>query len=77
MPPLETAFHDSEKNDQHELFLMCDDLAATLKDLKSKQVTVSEMSEQRWGRLATLTLPRGGNVGIYEPKHPSPLKPKS
>jgi hypothetical protein len=37
-------------------------------------VTVSEVSEQRWGRLATLTLPGGGNVGIYEPKHPSPLK---
>src|SRR5271168_345060 len=36
MPPLEVAFHDSEKNDQHELFLMCDDLAATMKDLKSK-----------------------------------------
>ena len=76
MPPLEAAFHDSEKNDQHELFLMCDDLAATLKDLKSKQVTVSEVSEQRWGRLATLTLPGGGNVGIYEPKHPSPMKLK-
>jgi catechol 2,3-dioxygenase-like lactoylglutathione lyase family enzyme len=74
MPPLEAAFHDSEKNDQHELFFMCDDLAATLRDLKSKQVTVSEVSEQRWGRLAKLTLPGGGSVGIYEPKHPSPLK---
>ena len=74
LPQLEAAFHDSEKNNQHELFLMCDDLAATLRDLKSKQVTVSEVSEQRWGRLATLTLPGGGNVGIYEPKHPSPLK---
>ena len=74
MPPLEAAFHDSEKNDRHELFLMCDDLAATLRDLESKQITVSEVSEQRWGRLATLTLPGGGKVGIYEPKHPSPLK---
>ena len=51
MPPVEAAFHDSEKNDQHELFLMCDDLAATLTDLQSKQVTVSEVSEQRWGGL--------------------------
>lgn len=76
MPPLEAAFHDSENNGQHELFLMCDDLDATLRDLKSKQVTVSEVSEQRWGRLATLTLPGGGSVRIYEPKHPSPLKRK-
>ena len=53
---------------------MCDDLAATLKDLKSKNVKVSEVSEQRWGKLSTLTLPGGGKIGIYEPKHLSPLK---
>ena len=74
MPPLEVAFHDSEKNDQHELFLMCDDLAATLRDLKSKHVTVSDVIEQRWGKLATLALPGGGKIAIYEPKHPSPSK---
>src|ERR1700683_4435912 len=74
MPPLEAAFHDSEKNDQHELFLMCDDLAATLRDLESKHVPVSDVSEQRWGKLANLTLPGGGKIGLYEPKHPTPLK---
>jgi hypothetical protein len=77
MPPLEAAFHDSEKNDQHEFFLMCDDLTATLKDLKSKHVKVSDVTEQRWGKLATFSLPGGGKIGIYEPKHPSPLKPQS
>jgi hypothetical protein len=74
MPALEVAFHDSEKNDHHELFLMCDDIAATLRDLKSKQVAVSDVSEQRWGKLANLTLPGGGKIGLYERKHPSPLK---
>jgi catechol 2,3-dioxygenase-like lactoylglutathione lyase family enzyme len=74
MPPLETAFHDSESNDRHELYLMCDDLAATLKDLRSKKVKISDVSEQRWGKLASITLPGGGKVGLYEPKHPSPLK---
>ena len=73
MPALEAAFHDSESNNQHELFLMCDDLAATLNDLKSQNVKVSEVSEQRWGKLSTLTLPGGGKIGIYEPKHVSPL----
>ena len=77
MPPLEAAFHDSEKNDQHELFLMCDDLAVTLKELKAKSVSVSDVSEQRWGKLTTLALPGGGKIGIYEPKHPSPLKIQS
>ena len=74
MPPLEAAFHNAEKNDEHELFLMCDDLAATLMDLKSKNVPVSDVSEQRWGNLASLTLPGGGKIGLYEPKHSSPLK---
>jgi catechol 2,3-dioxygenase-like lactoylglutathione lyase family enzyme len=74
MPPAEAAFHDSESNDKHELYLMCDDIAATLKDLASKKVTVSDVNEQRWGKLATFTLPGGGKVGIYEPKHPSPIR---
>ena len=74
MPPLEAAFHDSEKNNQHELFLMCDDLDATLQELKSKRVPVGDVSEQRWGQLASLTLPGGGKIGIYQPQHPSPLQ---
>ena len=73
MPPFEAAFHDSPKNDQHELFFMCDDIVATLTDLKAKRVKVSEVSEQRWGKLATLTLPGGGKIGLYEPSHPTPL----
>jgi catechol 2,3-dioxygenase-like lactoylglutathione lyase family enzyme len=74
MPTAEAAFHDSDHNDQHELFLMCDDIAATLQDLKSKKVNVSDVTQQRWGKLATFTLPGGGHVGIYEPQHASPLK---
>jgi len=76
MPPLEAAFHDSENNDKHELYLMCDDITATLRDLTAKNVKVSEVSEQRWGKLASFVLPGGGKVGIYEPTHPSPLKGK-
>jgi len=76
MPPLEAAFHDSQTSDQHEVYLMCDDITTTLQDLKSKNVKVSDVSDQRWGKLATVTLPGGGKIGIYEPKHPSPLKIK-
>jgi len=76
MPPLEAAFHDSENNDKHELYLMCDDITATLRDLTAKNVKVSEVSEQRWGKVASFALPGGGKVGIYEPTHPSPLKGK-
>jgi hypothetical protein len=55
---------------------MCDDIAATLKDLASKKVKVSEVTEQRWGKLATFTLPGGGKIGVYQPKHPSPTHSK-
>jgi hypothetical protein len=72
LPPAEAAFHDAEHNDRHELFLMCDDLRTTLEDLRNKGVPVSKVSELRWGKLATLTLPSGGTVGIYQPKHPRP-----
>jgi len=74
LPPAEIAVHPAEGEGKHELYLMCDDLAATLRDLKSKLVKVSDVSEQRWGNLASLTLPGGGKIGLYEPKHPSPLK---
>lgn len=73
MPPLEAAFHEAEGNDRHELYLMCDDIAKTMADFKSKNVHVSEVTEQRWGKLATFTLPGGGRIGIYEPKHLSPI----
>jgi len=77
MPPAEAAFHDAENNARHELFLMCDDIASTLKELKSKKVKVSDVTEQRWGKLATFTLPGGGKVGLYQPKHPKPSRPLS
>ena len=62
MPPAEAAFHDSDSNDKHELYLMCDDIVATLKDLQSKKVKVSDVNERRWGKLATFTLPGGGKI---------------
>src|ERR1700676_3267365 len=76
LPPAEAAFHEAEDNARHELYLMCDDLAATLRDLKSKIDPVSAITEQRWGSLATLTLPSGSKLAIYQPKHPSPPQPK-
>lgn len=74
MPPAEAAFHDSESNGPHELYFMCKDIAATLDDLKAKNVEVSDVQQQRWGKLASFTLPSGSRIGIYEPQHPSPLK---
>ena len=74
LPPAEIAVHPSDENDVHELFLMCDDVQALIADLRKKKVECSEVDEQRWGSITRLTLPGGGKLGIYQPKHASPLK---
>ena len=72
LPPAEVAFHPGD-NGRHQLYLMCSDLDAALVDLEPKGVTASgDVSEQSWGRLASIRLPGGGELGIYEPRHPSP-----
>ena len=75
MPPAEVAVHPSDENDVHELYLMCDDIKALVSEMHSKGVACSAVEEQRWGSIVRVTLPGGGKLGIYEPKHPSPLAP--
>ncbi|HWG62029.1 MAG TPA: VOC family protein [Streptosporangiaceae bacterium] len=76
MPPAELAVHPSEASSRHELYLMCDDIHATLSELKNKGVEVArDVSDQGWGLLAAIRLPDGSEFPIYEPRHPSPLRP--
>ena len=69
LPPAEAAFHPADENGKHELYLMCDDLNAEVARLKAKGVVCSEVHEERWGSITNITLPGGGSLGIYEPKH--------
>jgi hypothetical protein len=55
------------------LYLMCDDLAATMKSLESKDVLCSEVNEAPWGIVTTFRLPSGGELGLYQPKHPTAI----
>ncbi len=75
LPPAEVAVHPSDKNDVHELYLMCDDVHALIAEMTRKKVACSPVHEERWGSLTSVTLPGGGKLGIYQPKHPSPIKP--
>jgi catechol 2,3-dioxygenase-like lactoylglutathione lyase family enzyme len=76
LPPAELAVHPDDGPPQHELYLMCDDIARTMSELKAKGVEFSQpVSDQRWGLLTAIKLPGGGELGLYEPKHPSPLQP--
>jgi predicted enzyme related to lactoylglutathione lyase len=74
LPPAELAVHPAEGGSHHQLYLMCDDIHATLSDLKAKGADVArEVSDQGWGLLAAIRLPDGSELPIYQPRHPSPL----
>lgn len=73
LPPAELAVHPADGT-SHELYLMCDDIHATLAELRDKGVEVArDVSDQRWGLLAAVRLPDGSELPVYEPRHPSPL----
>jgi catechol 2,3-dioxygenase-like lactoylglutathione lyase family enzyme len=71
LPPAEVAVHPGDGEGQHELYLMCDDLTATMADLKARGVEFGPVSEPRWGRLTSIALPGGGHLGLYQPRHPT------
>ena len=73
LPPSELAVHPTDGDGSHELFLVCDDVEQTTRELALKGVsTVEPITEQRWGRLTRLRLPSGDEIGLYEPRHPQP-----
>jgi catechol 2,3-dioxygenase-like lactoylglutathione lyase family enzyme len=73
LPPAEAAFHPADENDRHELYFMCDDIRAEMLTLAGKGVICSEVQEARWGSITKFRLPGGGQVGLYQPKHPTAL----
>jgi catechol 2,3-dioxygenase-like lactoylglutathione lyase family enzyme len=75
LPPAELAVHPADEHGGHELYLMCDDLSAEMRTLGEKGVTCSDVEEARWGSVTRIRLPGGGEVGLYQPKHPTALAP--
>src|ERR671937_900245 len=67
LPPAEVAVHPAETQSA-ELYLMCDDVNATIEQLAAKGVTCGKVSDQGWGLLTSVTLPGGGELGLYEPR---------
>lgn len=85
LPPAEVAVHPSEDDEGpshagHRLlgavfYLMCDDLTSTVAFLKSKKVGCTEIETEPWGIRTTVRLPSGGEVGLYQPTHPTAIDP--
>jgi catechol 2,3-dioxygenase-like lactoylglutathione lyase family enzyme len=72
-PPSELAFHPDDSGSKHEVYLMCDDVEAEAKRLEAKGVTCSAVRDEGWGLLTSISLPGGGTLGLYEPRHPTAL----
>jgi predicted enzyme related to lactoylglutathione lyase len=73
LPPAELGIHPADAGSgTHELYLMCDDIEATVAELTAKGVEFTAPIEtQGFGRLTRLRVPGGGEVGLYQPRHPT------
>ena len=71
LPPAELAAHPTDGESRFDLYLMCDDIEATIAELENKgAVLIKPVSDEGWGLLTAIRLPGGGELGLYEPRHP-------
>jgi predicted enzyme related to lactoylglutathione lyase len=76
LPPAELAAHPAEEDGRHELYFMCDDVHATVAELQAKGIDIAQpVSDQGFGLMTAIRLPGGSELGLYEPRHPTPTGP--
>ena len=81
MPPAESAVHPDEDNvggRDHKMlaaqvYFMCDDIEAEIAELGKKGVTCAKPSKQPWGIVTQIAMPSGGEIGLYQPLHPTAI----
>lgn len=81
LPPAEMGVHPSDGGFEHVhagepllgavLYFMCDDLRASVKTLEARNVRCTVIEEAPWGIKTTFRLPSGGEMGLYQPMHPT------
>lgn len=72
LPLSEVAVHPSTENGLQEFYLLCDDINLFVQEMAGHKIACSAIESQRWGNITHLTLPGGGKIGVYEPKHARP-----
>jgi hypothetical protein len=72
LPPAEVAIHPSKENDHHAFYLMVDDVEGFIAEMATHGIACGAVQDQGWGRLTPLTLPGGGTLGVYQPRHARP-----
>src|SRR5438874_6114350 len=73
LPPSEIAIHDSDKNGVYEFYLLCDDVNAFAAQMATRNISCAAIQDRPWGRLTQVTLPGGGTLAVYEPRHARPV----
>ena len=83
LPPAEMGIHPASEgfaqlHAEHNLlgtvlYLMCDDLPSFVKSLQAKNVQCTEIEQAQWGIKTTIKLPSGGEIGLYQPRHPTAI----
>ncbi len=79
LPPAEIAVHPAEKSGAQEIYLMCENIRSFVKEMSGQNIKHSPVSDQGYGLFTKITLPGGGKLGVYQPRHarPEPMKIKS
>ena len=72
LPPSEVAVHPSDDTEKHELYFMCEDIHAFTSAMKARNIVSDPVQDEGWGLLTHLTLPGGGKLGVYQPRHARP-----
>jgi len=73
-PPTELAVHPADGEEYHELYLMCDDINATVTELRAKGLAIRDVQDRGWGLVTQIPLPSGEELGIYEARHPTAIQ---
>jgi hypothetical protein len=72
LPPSELAVHPADASGRHELYLMCDDVEAFVREMAARNVACGPVTDLRWGLLTEIVMPGGGKLGVYQPRHARP-----
>ena len=74
LPPAEIAVHPCEGEGRQEMYLRCDDIAVTVRELSARGVEFeAEPVDHEWGIVIAMKMPDGDRLWLYQPKHPTAL----
>ncbi len=76
LPPSEVAVHEAaDTGGSFELYLMCEEVNSFVSDMQEREVACTPVEDRGWGLVTHVSLPGGGTIGVYEPRHPRPESP--